>query len=255
MKLGIVQGRLLEPVNDKIQEFPITNWEKELSLLDQLDLIGVEWIINKNYFDENPIFDTDFDYFEKITSVCLDNLITDEIHTSEYLKKVLDKVCSNKKIFSINVPLLEESSMEEKSKRINFIKIVNEYAEIYKNKEFLFEAELGLESYLDIVNSKSNFYVTYDTGNLTSYKINHSEYIFGLKEKIKCVHIKDRKENGESKELFQGDTDFEEIFSSLSQIKYNGLFVLQLARGRSGLELETIKKQISSIKKLYSKYF
>ena len=102
MKLGIVQGRLSEPVNDKVQEFPITSWKKELSLLDQLDLIGVEWIINKNYFDANPIFDTDFDYFEKITSVCLDNLITDEIHKSEYLKKVLDKVCSNKKISSIH---------------------------------------------------------------------------------------------------------------------------------------------------------
>ena len=43
-------------------------------------------IINKNYFDEIQ-FDTDFDYFEKITSVCLDNLITDKIHVSEYLEE------------------------------------------------------------------------------------------------------------------------------------------------------------------------
>ena len=121
MKLGIVQGRLLEPVDNKIQEFPVQNWKKELSLLYQLNLVGVEWIINKNYFDENPIFDTDFDYYEKITSVCLDNLITDEIHVSEYLEEVLDKVCSNEKIVSINIPLLEESSMEDKSKRYNFI--------------------------------------------------------------------------------------------------------------------------------------
>ncbi len=255
MKLGIVQGRLLEPVDNKIQEFPVKNWKKELNLLYQLDLIGVEWIINKNYFDKNPIFDHDFDYFEKITSVCLDNLITDEIHVNEYLEEVLDKVCSNEKIVSINIPLLEESSMESKSKRYNFINKVNEYAELYQNKEFLFEAELDLEDYLEIVNSKNNFYATYDTGNLTSYKVNHSEYILGLKNKIKCVHIKDRNINGESMELFEGDTDFDEIFSSLSQIKYNGLFILQLARGNSGSELETVKEQISTIKKLYSKYF
>jgi len=55
--------------------------------------------------------------------------------------------------------------------------------------------------------------------------------------------------------LFEGDTDFDEIFSSLSQIKYKGLFILQLARGNSGSELETVKEQISTIKKLYSKYF
>ena len=255
MKLGIVQGRLLEPVDNKIQEFPIENWKKELNILHHLELIGVEWIINKNYFEGNPIFDTDFDYFEKITSECLDNLITDKIHVSEYLEEVLDKVCSNEKIVSINIPLLEESSMESKSKRYNFINKVNEYAELYQNKEFLFEAELDLEGYLEIVNSKPNFFATYDTGNLTSYKVNHSEYILGLNDKIKCVHIKDRSIHGESVKLFEGDTDFDEIFSSLSQIKYKGLFILQLARGNSGSELETVKEQVSTIKKLYSKYF
>ena len=115
--------------------------EKELNILHHLELIGVEWIINKNYFDGNPIFDTDFDYLKKLP-VCLDNLITDKIHVSEYLEEVLDKVCSNEKIVSINIPLLEESSMESKSKRYNFINKVNEYAELYQNKEFLFEAEL-----------------------------------------------------------------------------------------------------------------
>ena len=70
------------------------------------------------------------------------------------------EICMKKKIVSINIPLLEESSMESKSKRYNFINKVNEYAELYQNKEFLFEAELDLEGYLEIVNSKPNFFAT-----------------------------------------------------------------------------------------------
>ena len=36
MKLGIIQGRLLPPVNDKIQEFPKDNWKEEFNIIDEI---------------------------------------------------------------------------------------------------------------------------------------------------------------------------------------------------------------------------
>ena len=255
MKLGIVQGRLLEPIDDLIQEFPYDNWEKELKTLDRLGLSGVEWIITNKHFEDNPIFGDSFKFFNLITSVCLDNLITKKIHDKEYLVKILEKLCMLESVKSINIPILEESSMEDGQQRKEFITILKEFGDRFPDTNFLYEAELGLEEYLEIIHSRNNFFATYDTGNLTSYGANHTEYINALNNKIRCVHIKDRNVEGETKELFQGDTDFDEIFYSLNNINYDGLFTLQLQRGLRGNEINTVNDQINKIKILHGKYF
>ncbi len=255
MKLGIVQGRLLEPVDDKIQEFPYDNWEKELKMLNKLGLIGVEWIITNKHFEDNPIFKNSFKFFDLITSVCLDNLITKKIHDKQYLVKILEKLCTLDGVRSINIPILEASSMKDPNNRKEFIKILKEFGDRFPEIDFLYEAELGLEQYLEIIHSRNNFFATYDTGNLTSFGANHTEYINALNNKIRCVHIKDRNIEGETKELFQGDTDFDEIFHSLKNINYDGLFTLQLQRGLHGNEINTVNNQINKIKILHGKYF
>ncbi len=254
MKLGVVQGRLLEPINNTIQSFPFQNWKEELSLLESLNLLGVEWLITSEVYENNPIFDEDFNYFDSIISVCLDNLITKSIHNEDYVSNIFEKVCSVKDIKNINIPILEESSMENADNRTKFIDTVKKYSKRFPEKKFTFEAELNLNSYLEIVDSSNNFFVTYDTGNLTSYGVNHSEYILQFKNKIKYVHIKDKTHNGVSKELFLGDTDFEEIIYSLKKIGFDGYFILQLARGEAGNEFETIKNQIKQLKTLYDRY-
>ncbi len=33
MKIGIIQGRLLPPVNNHIQEFPFNDWEEEFGFV------------------------------------------------------------------------------------------------------------------------------------------------------------------------------------------------------------------------------
>jgi hypothetical protein len=253
VKLGVVQGRLLKPINNTIQSFPYQNWKEELSLLESINLLGVEWLITSEVYENNPIFDEDFNYFDSIISVCLDNLITESIHHKDFVSNIFEKVCSVKDIKNINIPILEESSMENADNRKKFIDILKKYSKKFPEKKFMFEAELKLNSYLEIVDSNNNFFVTYDTGNLTSYGANHSEYILQFKNKIKYVHIKDKTHNGVSKELFSGDTDFEEIIYSLKKIGFDGYFILQLARGETGNEFETIKNQIKQLKALYDK--
>jgi hypothetical protein len=56
MKIGFMQGRLVKPVKSKIQEFPINDWEYELELANNINLNFIEWVIDKNSIDSNPIF-------------------------------------------------------------------------------------------------------------------------------------------------------------------------------------------------------
>ena len=57
MKIGIMQGRLLPPVNGHIQEFP-DNWKEEFGILENIGLHGVEWLVTKNSWLNNPIYQT-----------------------------------------------------------------------------------------------------------------------------------------------------------------------------------------------------
>ena len=54
MNLGVIQGRLSEPVNGHIQEFPIA-WRKEFEFLDEYGLTHIEWLITKGSAKTNNI--------------------------------------------------------------------------------------------------------------------------------------------------------------------------------------------------------
>jgi len=56
MKIGFMQGRLVKPVKSKIQEFPVNDWEYELELANNININLIEWVIDKNSIDSNPIF-------------------------------------------------------------------------------------------------------------------------------------------------------------------------------------------------------
>ena len=49
-KIGIMQGRLLPPVNNAIQAFPKENWQKEFPIASELNLDCIEFIFDgENY--------------------------------------------------------------------------------------------------------------------------------------------------------------------------------------------------------------
>ena len=54
-RLGVMQGRLVEPSPGKIQEFPKKNWESEFPILRNLGIHLLEWTIDWQGIDDNPI--------------------------------------------------------------------------------------------------------------------------------------------------------------------------------------------------------
>ena len=251
MKIGIVQGRLSEPI-EGFQECP-ANWTREFDLLNELGLNHIEWIVTKENYHSNPIHDVDLSD-RPISSVCADFMVDENFnqitYLDDYFKPMCDLVRKNK-INYLTIPLLEKSSVVDYDVRDEFASAIYPYLCDYPDIKFLIEAELGIRELKGLL--MENVGITYDTGNITSFGIDQAIYIESFKHDICQVHIKDRTVNPmETVVPGKGDTDFKSIFKKLKSINYDGLYTLQTTREEDGNEIETIKKHKDIIKEFYN---
>jgi len=256
MKMGMMQGRLSPPVGSHMQEFP-ESWKDEFALLEECGLWSIEWLITKGRNSDNPILrDAGLVSKYPISSVCVDTLVDKRIFDFKYLHSALAPLCAlidkHFSVRTITIPLLEESSMVDKLARKEFASHIVRLGEAFPNINFSFEAELGIEELREIISLCDNFYVTYDTGNITSYGIDHEEYIRAFSASINNVHLKDRTFSAETVEPTKGDTDFGKIFESLERIGYNGPYILQTARSIDGEEKNTIMRHKKIFENIYA---
>ncbi len=252
MKLGIIQGRLSEPT-EGFQDTP-SNWEKEFNLLPELGLNHVEWIVTKESFENNPIFTEELAKYS-ISSICADNLVDQNISDTEFLESNLAPICRaalKNGIDNITIPILEESSLSSYSKRDAFLTEMQDFSDRYQSLNFSFEIEDKMDVIADIIFMRDNFYLTYDTGNMTTVGVDHADYLHMFHEKINNIHLKDRAEDNSTVEPLTGNTNFTKIFAILKELGYNGIYTLQTARDKTGLETETIKRHINIFKELYN---
>jgi hypothetical protein len=255
MNIGLLQGRLSKPTNGHIQEFP-EDWEAEFETLKECGLCGVEWLVTPGKALNNPIYNRpeQVDQYP-ITSICLDTMVDSRIILDNYVDLNLGSLCkvlmSRTSIRNITIPLLEDSSMCANSKREKFSKIIQRIGNEFPEINFSFEAELGIKELKEIVSLCDNFYVTYDTGNITSFGLDHVEYINSFFGKINNVHLKDRTFDSKTVEPLTGDTDFELIFRLLKSYNYKGNYILQTARSTTGQEKQTILRHKKIFEGIY----
>jgi len=256
--LGILQGRLLKPINGLIQEFPFVEWEKEIPLMESLGFEHFEWIINNNYFRSNPFFYCDLSDL-RISSVGLDNITGASYQQVQHiLYKVLPKVISHD-IHRITFPILEESNIDDDGKRAHFIKILQdcEYYSIMQNGiTFSIETDCTIEHLKEVLDKLPHAKVTYDTGNTNVAGIDHTDFIEAFHDRIDNVHIKDKDSKSlQNVPLGTGDTPFEEIFQALGERAYDGLWTLQTSRSYTGYEYERAVTDKIFVEELHDKHF
>ena len=243
--IGIIQGRLSPPI-EGFQETP-KNWKAEFELLKTLGIPHIEWVLTSL---DNPLFKENLKPYP-VSSVCADHIITKQIFEKTFLSQALEPVCVaaiKNNIQNITIPLLEESSIEKKARRSELVDGFLPVVDSYPSLNFSIEAELEAQDLLEIVTLRDNIFVTYDTGNITSFGVPHDEYITILKEKIDNVHLKDRTFSARTVPPFEGDTDFELIFKTLKNIGYKGRYTLQTAREKDGEETTTVLKHLQLFK-------
>tara|TARA_Y100000004_G_C8953914_1_gene429867 strand:- start:253 stop:1020 length:768 start_codon:yes stop_codon:yes gene_type:complete len=255
MNIGIIQGRLSKPT-EGFQECPKA-WQQEFALLPMLQLSHIEWIITYNNYFSNPILKQPVDTYP-ISSICCDFIINDQFCDIKFLQKYLYPVCEiaqKNKITRVTIPLLEKSSIFDAEQRNNFINVFKHVIYDFGDLQFLIESDVDINKVQEVLDIKDNIFITYDTGNITSSRIDHAKYIKQLHSKIKCVHIKDRTLDARTVMPGRGDTNFDLIFDNLSQVDYNGYYTLQTCRENNGLERQTVAKHLSIVKAYYEKYF
>lgn len=267
MKLGIMQGRLSPIYNGKIQKFPIHHWKSEFFIANALNLKLIEWTIDIENFEENPIVKTkgiiEIKNLIKITGVNLQSITTDcfmqkpiWIKNNENIIKKLSKIidsCGKLKIKYIIFPLVDNSSLKDKKTEDRLVKILDKFKKILKKNgvSILFEIDYSPKQVKEFISrfDRDNFGINYDTGNSAGigYDINEEFDQYG--KYIKNIHIKDRKKKGSTVKLGTGDANFKKLFLNIKKINYKKNLILQTARSNTEEHIKELKDNLNFIKR------
>jgi len=252
--IGIMQGRLSPSLLGRQQYFPSETWEMEYGLAAELGFDSIEWLVDMESFDDNPIFtkiglkrikalQSRFDVSN--LTVCADILkeksfITGNSNLSDSAVHVLEKLI----IASIEigakcliVPLIEQSSLKKHIQSEQLGEALNPIFDIAKkqNLKLAIESDLPaavLKNWIDSINHPS-VGVNFDMGNSVALGYSVKDEVLELGSSIYGVHIKDRKVGGSNVSLGHGDVNFDIALESLQKVAYSGPLILETFRDRS----------------------
>lgn len=273
LKIGIMQGRLSQMINGRIQAFPYEYWEKEFKIASENNIKSIEWIIDEY---ENPITNEKeivkiknlmSKYNVKINSVCcdffMDNLLF-RISKDEQRKNilVLKKLIKNAHTLGIKIlelPLVDSSSIKNEEEEEELITNLKEITQDAKDFGILIglETDYQPQKILKLLKKidDDSIVLNYDTGNSASLGFNSKEELILIGKYIKNIHIKDRKLHGSTVPFGEGDVDFDLFFLTLKNIDYKGELILQGARIENEAPEMTCAKYRDFVMKYIERYF
>ena len=258
--IGFIQGRLSPVTNNRIQQFPWHSWQNEFIIASKFDINLIEWTIDTFKFYLNPLIN--LNQWEEINSIASKNNILIPSVTFDYfmenppwksdidlIKKGIIAIFQGMNKISANilvVPLVDNSSLLDSSSADTvkdlFTDLIPEM--IQNNIQIAFECDLNPEELLHFINQfdKNYFGINYDIGNSASLVFDPNNEFEAYGSRIINVHVKDRKLNGPTIPLGEGDADFLKIFGLLHNVNYQGNLILQTARSKEGKDAEVLVK-------------
>ena len=268
LDIGVMQGRLLPKFKGQYQAHPVNYWQEEFPIASSLGLTCIEFILDYNGYEENPLMTVEgieeINNISKknnvyVKSICADFFMEAPLHSesqeiSDFSKNVLIKLVKNAKnigIKNIVIPCVDQSSLKDEKDIYLFIKALRY---LIKQVEH-FNINLSLEtdlppkiisSLIKKIDSKI-VKVNYDTGNSASLGYDVKEEFLEYGNSISDIHIKDRFLNGNSVFYGTGNFNSKDFIDCLKDINYNGPIILQVYRDDEGLEI--FKKQFEIIQK------
>ena len=267
--VGIMQGRLSETFGNKIQFFPKKNWKKEFQEAKKIGVNFIEWTLDYDDFDKNPIFLKSglkkIKFLKKKYKIDIKTLTGDcfmqrpfwKTNDNKHLLKDLEsiiKACSKLKIKFIIFPLVDNSSIKNKKEEKKIINSLKKTTPLLKKSKaaILFESDYHPKKLKTFIKKfdKRYFGINYDTGNSAGLGYNINEEFHAYGHYIKNIHIKDRLLEGKTIRLGLGNADFEKLFINLKKINYKNLLILQTARATNKKHKEEI---VVNVNYLYDK--
>ena len=257
--IGIMQGRLLQPIEGKIQAFPGEQWKNEFPAASECGLDLIEWIFEFRGWEKNEIIaDPDkIIAYSRQYNIQVITLIADFFMDCPLLRVSSTEVEKRMIIFQnllkrahqvgvkyLNVPFVDNSEIKSDSERDHVAQLMSRLLPQAEKlgMEIALETSLNPENFRELLKTINHplIKVNYDIGNSAALGYDPNEEMDAYGSYIATVHIKDRILEGGTVPLGQGNADFETVFSRLADLDYKGPFILQAAR--DGDEKTVIKK-------------
>jgi len=256
-----MQGRLSPQVGTRVQAFPWKVWEHEFSLAQKLGFCILEWTLDQERLEQNPLMNIDGQKRIKALSqrhkILIPALTGDCFMQAPFWKqkgRCREKLqndflsvavaCSLLGISLLVVPLVDEgkiASGAEQKILINFFRDQTRFLKSSKLKIAL-ETDYSPQKTLKLLDplDPKVFGINYDIGNSASFGYKFQEEFEAYGTRIFHVHVKDRLLGGLSVPLGKGNACFPGVFRGLTELGYDGLYVLQTARACNGKHAEAL---------------
>ena len=257
-KIGVMQGRLLPKYQGRYQAHPIGYWEDEFEIAASLGVDLIEFILDYNDFEENPlmsasgckkIIEIANQSDVKVKTICADYFMDAPLHSTDLnvatlSAAVLRELIVNSRTIGVTdivLPLVDQSSVRDSESQDQFIRAIEPFLPYLdeNNMNLNLETDLDPTAFKSLLNQINSDHVTvnYDTGNSAGLGYDPEQEFAAYGDRITDIHIKDRVKNGFSVCLGQGSADFTQIFKCVQNYGYSGPFIMQAFRDDDGLEI------------------
>ena len=268
-KIGVMQGRLLPKYKGRYQAHPIGYWEDEFEIAASLGLDLIEFILDYNDYEDNPLMSVSgCKEIEEISNqsgvhvktVCADYFMDAPLHSDDLNVATLSAAVlrqlilhsQNIGITDIIIPLVDQSSVATLESQDRFINALTPFLIDLEEQDINLnlETDLGPSEFKHLLAQIDSKRVTvnYDTGNSAGMGYDPEQEFAAYGDRITDIHIKDRLKDGFSVCLGQGSANFSKILKCVQNYGYTGPFIMQAFRDDEGLEI--FKTQLTWLRSL-----
>jgi len=281
---GIMQGRLAPPEDGRFQSFPRAAWREEFARAREAGLDYIEWI-HDAYGEAkdpttgriaNPIFTpeglAEFDALKAEHNIATPALCGDWFMDVPLIRcspaerdrreqHLHDLIPIAKRIGATKIvlPFVDNSKINGEYEKQSVIAILKRALPIAEQHgvELHLEADFGPAEFADFLARIPHpmLKVNWDSGNSSGLGFIATEEFAAYGSRIGSVHIKDRyrkPEGGiETRPLGTGSANFDDVFTAIRSIDYQGGVTLQVARGADNDEVNFIKTQLDFVKRYW----
>jgi L-ribulose-5-phosphate 3-epimerase len=258
-RIALMQGRLLPPDGGSIQCFPRDRWREEFALAAEAGVDAIEWIYDVHGADVNPLAtDTGVAEIRALSrqyGIAVVSLCADYFLESPFVRATPDSVgnltahliwligrCSQAGITRVVLPFVDAARIDSPLDEQRTVEVLRHILPLCSatGVELHLETALAPDAFSSLLSNIPDplLRVNYDSGNSASlgYEVTHELAAYGTR--IGSVHIKDRIHGGSTVPLGTGDADLPALLRGLAGLRYQGDYVLQVARGPDGSEVD-----------------
>lgn len=251
-EIGIRQGRLSRAVAGRARHFPWHSWKAEFARARACGFNTVDWLFAAHDYEHNPIW-TDAGQEAILTQIADTGILVGSLCADYFMVHPFLRVSEGGRRQSITVlnrlvvvgarvgirivvvPALEASEIRTVAEMAQLLDSLNEPLNLAEahGVRLALETDLSGLEYRALFERRHHpaLGVCYDTGNAAARGHAVGVDVRTLGPYLYLVHIKDRKQNGPSVPLGEGDADFGTFFKVAAEVGYRGPLILEAAVG------------------------